>query len=171
MENEQTNNKGSKTLTYVIVGVIVAALIGGGIFLLTRNKGESGNTENSGAESSEEEGTSTYSVTPAELSGTKDVTIAYGDFEAMKTLASGIQNGEMTGKTVEIDGIVSHPGLSFSVTEASSDGTSKIGTVFIIQDEPAYPDDGAHIKISAKVVEVSPMNFQLVTLKDFIEVK
>lgn len=171
MENEQPKAKGSKTTTYIIIGVIVAALIGGGVFLLTRNKGDSGSTDSGSAETSEDEGKSTYSVTPTELSGTKDITIAYGDFEAMKNLASGIQNGEMTGKTVEIDGIVSHPGMSFSITEASSDGSTKIGTVFIIQDEPVYPDDGAHIKISAKVVEVSPMNFQLVTLKDFVEVK
>ena len=49
---------------------------------------------------------------------------------------------------------------------------SQIGTVFTIQDGDSadYPKDEARIKITAKVMEVSPLNFQLVTLKDFIEV-
>lgn len=162
MENEQPKTKGSKTMTYAIIGVLAVALIGGGIFLLTRNNG--GN--NNGGTPEVVEPTV---VTAAELNGEKAVTIAYGDYEAMQTLASDIQNGRMTGKIVEIDGIVSHPGTSYSITEANSDGTAKIGTVFNIKDSTTYPADGKHVRVIAKVIEVSAMNFQLATLKDFVE--
>lgn len=165
MENEQPKAKGSKTMTYAIIGVLAVALIGGGIFLLTRNKGDN----NGGNSSDVPEVVEPTVVTAAELNGERAVTIAYGDYEAMQTLASDIQNGRMTGKIVEIDGIVSHPGTSYSITEASADGTTKIGTVFNIKDGSAYPEDGKRARVIAKVVEESAMNFQLATLKDFVE--
>ena len=89
----------------------------------------------------------------------------------MRSLSKDIQNGKMTGQIVSIDGLVSHPGSSYSVVQENSDGTAKIGTVFNIDDATNYPAGDARITITAKVVEVSPLNFQLVTLKDFIKEK
>lgn len=100
-----------------------------------------------------------------------DAMISFDDYEGMQNLAKDIQNGKMTGKVVEIDGLVSHPGQSYSIVEKSADGKQKIGTVFTIDDgdKADYPDDGARVTITAKVVEKESLNFQLVTLKEYVK--
>ena len=77
----------------------------------------------------------------------------------------------MTCKVVEIDGLVNHPGQSYSIVQADADGKQKIGTVFNIEDSSEYPKDGAHIVITAKVLEKSALNYQLFTLKEFVREK
>ena len=100
-----------------------------------------------------------------------DAMISFDDYEGMQNLAKDIQNGKMTGKVVEIDGLVSHPGQSYSIVEKSADGKQKIGTVFTIDDgdKADYPDDGTRVTITAKVVEKESLNFQLVTLKEYVK--
>ena len=100
-----------------------------------------------------------------------DAMISFDDYEGMQNLAKDIQNGKMTGKVVEIDGLVSHPGQSYSIVEKSADGKQKIGTVFTIDDggEADYPSDGTRVTITAKVIEKGSLNFQLVTLKEYVK--
>ena len=102
----------------VIIGVIVAVKGNGG-----NNGGDGGTSQDAG-------------LTAADLAKV-DVEIEYGDYDGMEKLSKSIQNGEMTGKVVKIDGIVMHPGTSYSIGQANEAGSSKIGTQFdrIVIDE------------------------------------
>ena len=115
----------------------------------------------------------TAALTAADLASV-DTQISLGDFEAMQTLSSDIQNGRATGKVVKIDGYVSNfaKGMSYSVTEPSADGTSKIGTVFNIEgaEESAYPSDGTHVILTGKVVADDALLFTIHTLPEFVQV-
>ena len=99
------------------------------------------------------------------------VIVDYGEYDEMQRVAKAIQNGEMTGQVVQIDGDVSHPGTKYSVVEANEDGSKKIGTEFIIVDGDGsdYPADGSKVFIVGKVVEKGPMYFVIETLKEFVK--
>ena len=154
----------SKIMTYILIGLVVALVVGVVIWKVVEKINESNSPD------VQDIVNSTYRVNSDELKN-PDVKISYGDYDAMKTLASDIQNGRMTGKVVEIDGLVSHPGQSYSIVQEDADGKQKIGTVFNIEDSSEYPKDGAHIVITAKVLEKSALNYQLFTLKEFVEEK
>lgn len=158
--------KSNKKITIAIIcAVIVLAVTGVAIWLIVKNNG-------SPSDSSTSQTDSDARVTADELlTTTPTVEIAYGDFDAMQALSKDIQNGKMTGKIVSIDGLVNHPGSAYSIVQKSADGTTKIGTVFLIDDSTSYPADDTRITVVAKVVEVSPLNFQLVTLKNFVKEK
>ncbi len=160
VKKNKTSENSSKIAIFVVIGICVALIIGVVVWAIINNNKGTG-AEGNGGE------TSSLNV---ELNGNADVAVQLGDYDAMSTLAHDIQNGKMTGKVVAIKGTVSHPGKSYSVVQANESGSQKIGTVFTIQDgeEADYPKEGAKIRIEAKVVEVSPMNFQLVTTKDHI---
>lgn len=101
---------------------------------------------------------------------TVDVSIAFGDYEAMSELSKEIQNGEATGKIVEIEGIVSHPMSLYSIVQESEDGTGSIGTQFIIEgaEDSDYPEDGDRITITGEVVEKEPLYFVIKTTPDYV---
>lgn len=157
-----------KPIAPIIICVVVVLVIAGvTIWLVTKNN--TNNSSSSGESSSQTEGAK---VTSSELvTGQVSDEIGYGDFSAMQTLSKAIQNGKKTGSIVSVDGIVSHKGKSYSIGENNPDKNGYIGTVFNIEDgsESDYPKDGDRITITAKVVEISPMNFQLVTLKSFVK--
>lgn len=155
--------KTNKTV-YIIIGLVVAVIVAVTAVLIINNNKNSGSSE--GGETSN----NSYKVNSGDLKNV-DVEVSYGDYDAMKTLAKSIQNGEMTGKVVKIDGVVSHPGQSYSVVEKSADGKQKIGTVFNIEDSSEYPADGERIVITAKVLEKDALNYQLYTLKEFVQEK
>ena len=100
-----------------------------------------------------------------------DVTVEYGDYDTMYTQAKAIQNGEMTGKIVKIDGIVSHPLSKYSIVE-TGEGGNKIGTEFEIEgaEESAYPEDGDHVIITGEVIEKQPLYFIIKTTPDYVEI-
>lgn len=102
-----------------------------------------------------------------------DITIKYGDFDGMEALAKDIQNFKADDKVVQIDGNVQHfaEGMSYNIVETSADGKEQKGTTFIIQGaaESAYPIDGAHVKITGKVVE-DGLARHILTLPEFVEV-
>ncbi|MBQ3440968.1 hypothetical protein IJG27_01485 [Candidatus Saccharibacteria bacterium] len=156
--------KSNKTI-YLIIGAVILVVVAVTAVLVITNKNKDG-----GSSSSDGGSSSSYKVSSAELKN-PDVKVSYGDYDAMKALSSDIQNGRMTGKVVEIDGLVSHPGQSYSIVQADADGKQKIGTVFNIEDSSEYPKDGAHIVITAKVLEKSALNYQLFTLKEFVREK
>ena len=151
--------KMDKKIVGVIMGVAVVAAVAT-VAVVMINKNNSGSSNEGGSTSSLVEDLKKV-----------DARISYEDFEGMKNLSKDIQNGKMTGKVVEIDGLVNHPGQSYSIVEKSADGKQKIGTVFTIEDgeKADYPSDGARITITAKVVEKESLNFQLVTLKEYIK--
>lgn len=153
--------KTNKTI-YVIIGLVVAVVVAVTAILIINNNKNSGSSEGGGTSNN------SYKVNSGELKNV-DVEVSYGDYDAMKTLSKNIQNGEMTGKVVKIDGLVSHPGQSYSIVQTSTDGKQKIGTVFNIEDSSEYPADGERVVITAKVLENGAMNFQLFTLKEFVE--
>lgn len=152
----------SKIMTYIIIGLLILLVIGVIVLVVVDKINQSKSPD------VQEIVNSTYMVSSDELKN-PDVKVAYGDYEAMKNLASDIQNGRMTGKVVEIDGLVNHPGQSYSIVQASADGKQKIGTVFNIEDSSDYPADGSRIVIIAKVLEKGTLNFQLFTLKEFVK--
>jgi hypothetical protein len=93
-----------------------------------------------------------------------DEMIEFGDFDGMEKLSKRIQNGEVTGKVVKIEGFVSHPMDTYSIVQVNSDGLQKVGTQFIMDsDEASYPADGDHIIITGEVIEKEPMIFVIKT--------
>lgn len=160
------SNKNNKTTIYTIVAVCVVLVTLVVAFLATRSHSEEGDTSDNSRSSN-----SSQSITVG--FDNPDIEIEYGDYDAMESLSKDIQNGYMTGKVVKVVGLVSHPGTYYSVVQPSSDGTKKIGTVFTIEDgtEEDYPNDGDKIEITAKVVETSTLNFQLVTTKDYVSIE
>lgn len=100
-----------------------------------------------------------------------DVVIEYGDYDTMRAQSKAIQNGEMLGKTVRIEGIVSHPMTKYSIVQEDEDG-NKIGTEFVIEglDEDEYPQDGERVVISGEVIEKSTLYYIIKTRPEFVEV-
>ena len=169
------NNKAAKkSMVPILIGLAAILVVVGVVWFIVRGKG---NDPQPGADngSSVEDKTK---VTAGELAADKVTEkVSFGDYTAMFTLSKAIQNGQKIGAIVSVEGLVSHKTSSYSVVQENpkkgEEGEmSQIGTVFTIQDGDSadYPKDEARIKITAKVMEVSPLNFQLVTLKDFIEV-
>ena len=161
----------NKTLIGIIAAVAIVAVVAVvAVVVINNNKGASAPSDPASSTNTSDSASDSTSVTATELSTTTPAaTISYGDFDAMQSLSKDIQNGRRTGQIVTIDGLVNHPGTPYSIVEPSADGKTKIGTVFTIKDSDTYPADGDRVTITAKVVEVSPMNFQLVTLKDFVK--
>ena len=158
---EGKNNKTLFIGIAAVVVVIVAVVIG---LLVGKGKTDEPSGDNGGISQNES------GFKASELANV-DVTVEYGDYDSMWTLSKAIQNGEMTGKVVKIDGLVSHPGSLYSVIQRSEDGTKGIGTQFIIEGESEYPEDEEHIVITGKVVEKDTLYFVIKTLPEFIEVK
>lgn len=163
--------KNKKPIFIIICAVVVLAVAGVAIWLIAKNNN---NNNSDSKESSSQTENATTKVTSSELAtGQVSDEIGYGDFSAMQTLSKAIQNGQKTGAIVSIDGIVSHKVSSYSIGENNPEksGATYVGTVFNIEDasESDYPKDGERVTIVAKVVEVSPMNFQLVTLKSYVK--
>lgn len=159
--NMARSNKG---LYIGVIVIVVIAIIVGIVVAPRGNEGEGGE---SGDETSQE--VDLNIVTAEELADASDV-ISLGDYAGMESLSSKIQNGEMTGKIVKIEGIVSHPGSVYSIVEEDAETGNKIGTQFIIQDaeESDYPEDGERVIITGKVVEESPLVFVIKTLFEFV---
>ena len=150
----------------IAVVVVIAVLIG----VIVAVKGNGGNNSND-ANSDTSGGTSQDAGLNAADLAKVDVEIEYGDYDGMEKLSKAIQNGEMTGKVVKIDGIVMHPGTSYSIGQANASGSAKIGTQFDIADAAAayYPADKAHVVITGKVVEKEPLYYIIQTLQEFVE--
>ena len=72
---------------------------------------------------------------------------------------------------MKIDGIVLHPGTSYSIGQANASGSAKIGTQFDILDAAAayYPADKDRVAITGKVVEKEPLYYMIETLQEFVE--
>ena len=155
------NNKNNNTL-YIGIGVAVVVVIAiiVAVVMMNKNKGNGGDTGKS------DTGDSSY----VEYNSV-DESIALGDYEGMQNLSKSIQNGEMVGKIVKINGLVSHPMSTYSVVQANADGSQKIGTQFIIDgaSDTDYPQDGDEIVITGEVVENGPMVFVIKTTKNNIE--
>lgn len=100
-----------------------------------------------------------------------NITVDYGDYDGMYTLSKSIQNGEMLGQIVKIEGDVSHPMSKYSIVEEDENG-SKIGTEFVIEgaQEDEYPEDGTHIIITGEVIEKEPLYYVIRTAPQYVEV-
>ncbi|MBR3132274.1 hypothetical protein IKG33_02610 [Candidatus Saccharibacteria bacterium] len=159
-------DKKNNNLIYICIVVVVVIAIVVGIVIANNNRGETGE------EGGDEE---TSQTVVEELKGEDldnvDVTVKYGDYEAMYDLSKAIQNGEMTGKVVEIEGIVSHPMTNYSIIEEDEDEGKSVGTKFIIEGDEGYPEDGERVIITGKVVETEPLVFVIKTLPDFVAVQ
>ena len=154
MAKEKKNN----TLMYAIIAVVVVVAIVIGVVVAVKKNGGGDGTE----------GGSTSKIDDYKKI---DLEIKDGDYDGMLALAKDIQNGEATGKVVKIEGYVSHPLSAYSVVVPNADDTEKIGTQFVIDGDGEYPEEDAHIVITGKVVEVSPMYFVIQTLPSLIVTK
>lgn len=157
--------KKNNNLIYIcIAGVVLIAVIIGVIVAVKGNSGNNGGDSNNGGTSQD------TGLTAADLAKV-DVTVEYGDYDGMEKLSKSIQNGEMTGKVVKIDGVVMHPGTSYSIGQANEAGSFKIGTQFDIVDAAAayYPADKDRVVITGKVVEKEPLYYMIETLQEFVE--
>ena len=161
-------NKTNKNLIIgITVGVIVIIAIVVGIVIATRPKDGNGNDgTDTNNDTTQTEG-STQGIDYSNI----DVVVGFGDYEVMEAQAHAIQNGEMLGKIIQIDGIVSHPMSKYSIVEEDENG-SKIGTEFVIEglDENAYPQDGNHVIITGEVVEKEPLYYVIKTSPEYVEI-
>lgn len=134
----------------VVIAIIIAVVV-------ANNRGDGGGSDSGGSSAVE------YN--------TIDESISYGEYNEMEKLSKAIQNGEMVGKVVKIEGLVSHPMSTYSIVQPNEDGSKKIGTQFIISDadDSGYPEDGDTVVITGEVVENSPMVFVIKTTKDNVE--
>lgn len=156
--------KKNNNLIYICIAVVVIAVIIGVVVAVKGNSGNNGGDSNNGGTSQD------AGLTAADLAKV-DVAVEYGDYDGMEKLSKSIQNGEMTGKVVKIDGVVMHPGTSYSIGQANEAGSSKIGTQFDIVDAAAadYPADKDRVVITGKVVEKEPLYYMIETLQEFVE--
>ena len=157
--------KKNNNLIYICIAVVVViAVIIGVIVAVKGNSGNNGGNSDNGGTSQD------TGLTAADLAKV-DVEIEYGDYDGMEKLSKSIQNGEMTGKVVKIDGVVMHPGTSYSIGQANESGSAKIGTQFNIVDTAAayYPADKDRVVITGKVVEKESLYYMIETLQEFVE--
>lgn len=161
-------NKTNKNLIIgITVGVIVIIAIVVGIVIATRPKDGNGND---GTDTNNDTTQTEDSAQGIDYSNI-DVVVGFGDYEVMEAQAHAIQNGEMLGKIIQIDGLVSHPMSKYSIVEEDENG-SKIGTEFVIEglDENAYPQDGNHVIITGEVVEKEPLYYVIKTSPEYVEI-
>lgn len=163
MVQSKNKNKNNSLLYIGIAAVVIIAIVVGVVIAMRNKGGDTGN--NGGSDTSQ-----TAGLSAADLANV-DITVAYGDYDAMEELSKAIQNGEMVGKVVKIDGIVMHPATSYSIGQANESGSAKIGTQFDIVDAAAayYPADGDRAVITGKVVEKQPLVYMIETLSEFVE--
>ena len=162
-----------KSILPIVIGIFaIIVIVGVAWFIISRNNGGDKSAENNNSSTVVDD----TKVTANELEASKVTeNVDYGDYTAMFTLSKAIQNGQKIGAIVSIDGVVSHKVSSYSIgqnnPDKSKDKMDYVGTVFVIQDGDSadYPKDGERVTIVAKVMEVSPLNFQLVTLKNFVK--
>ena len=146
-----------------VAAVVVIAIIVGVIVAKNGGKGNNGNSTDNGNTGQIE------NVEKKDLSNI-DVTVGYGDYDVMFAQSKAIQNGEMVGQVIRIDGIVSHPMSKYSIGQKGDNGQF-IGTEFIIEgaDESEYPNDGEHVVITGEVVEKEPLYFVIKTTPQYVE--
>jgi len=77
------------------------------------------------------------------------ITVAFEDFDAQEALSKSIQNMEVTGNAVEIEGISRQIGTKYSIGQVK-DGKF-IGTNYTFDGE--YPAEDAHIILKGTVVQ------------------
>ncbi len=82
-----------------------------------------------------------------------DAVVEFGDYEGQQALSKSIQNLEMTGKVVSIDGTFSVLGTSHVIGQSNGNGES-VGTVITVEgyEDADYPADGAHVQLVGVVV-------------------
>lgn len=160
-----------KTLAIVFCAVLALASLSA-----CGQSGAGGETDPSAAVTDNGGSTVSTGLTAADLSVSPDVTIAFGDYDGMMTLGKDILDGNMEGKVVSIDGVVSNygAGMSYNIGERNADDTKTISTQFRIEgaEEADYPSDGDRVSITGKIVS-DPENrllFYIATLPDFVEV-
>ena len=146
----------------LIIGIVVAVVVVIAI-IIGIIVGNSAKPADDGGEPGPSEPTADYSMV--------DEVIGFGDYGAMEIQAKSIQNGEMTGKIVQIDGIVSHPMSKYSIVEEDENGNG-IGTEFVIEgvDEDGYPQDGDHIIITGEIIEKEPLYFVIKTTPEYVSI-
>ncbi len=162
-------------MALVAVGVIVAVIM----VNTSKNNGGEGNKDNGSSQEQKKDGgddKKSAVVTADDLNKKADVTIAYGDYDAQEALSKAIQNGEMDGKVVKIEGKVSNfgKGMSYNIGQRRENGNAFIGTTFTIEDgkEDDYPEDGDHVVITGIVrADESGLVHTIKTLKAFVETK
>ena len=142
-------------LIVIVVGVIIAKGNDGGI-------SEGGDETGTGQVDNGGSGANYSDV---------DVSVGYGDYGVMYAQSKAIQNGEMLGSVIQIDGVVSHPMSKYSIGELD-DGESFIGTEFEIEGASGdeYPSDGDHVIITGEVIQKSPMYFIIKTTPEYVEI-
>ena len=162
---KRTNNN---IIIGACVGVVILIAVIIGIVLMNGKKGDNGTDVSNNDEPDTEFITDDLGE---DYYADVDVSVGYGDYDVMFAQAKAIQNGEMLGKIIQIDGIVSHPMSKYSVVEENEDG-EKIGTEFVIEglSEDEYPEDGDRIIITGEVIEKEPLYFVIKTTPKYVEV-
>lgn len=75
--------------------------------------------------------------------------VEFEDYESGEELAKSIQNGEMDGQIILIDGVSKKIGRDFAIGQQGDD--SFIGTTYVISDDMEYPGDGSHVTLKGVV--------------------
>ena len=162
-------NKNNNIIYIGIAVVVVVIAIVVGVVLMNNNKGSSDQGNNGGTAQNSNGGASEGTELKASELENVDVVVEYGDYDGMYDLSKSIQNGEMVGKVVKIDGDVSHPMSTYSIMQHNADGSQSIGTQFVIEGNVEYPDDDDRAVITGKVIETDPMVFVIQTIPGYVQ--
>ena len=159
-----------KSNTGLYIGIAAVVIIAVAIGVIMANNGNKGDSGGDGG-NNETSQTAKAGLTASDLVDVDDF-VDIDEYDKMETVSKAIQNGEMVGKVLQFDGYASHPGTKYSVVQINEAGTQKIGTVFVIEDadESDYPEDGARIFLTGKVVEEEPMVYTFHTVKGSFKV-
>ena len=170
MAERRTNQNQNLIIGIVVAVVAIIVVVGIIVGLVLANKNKGGGTDGTDTASGAET-TSTKEDTPETDFSDVDVSVGFGDYDVMYAQAQAIQNGEMLGTIIQVDGIVSHPMSKYSIVEEDENG-SKIGTEFIIEgvNESEYPQDGDHVIITGEVVEKEPLYYVIKTSPQYVEI-
>lgn len=156
-------NKKDNKMLYIGIAAAVAIVLVVVLAIVIPKLGDNGGSGGDG-------GNTSTTITENDVAHV-DVEIEYGDYDGMAKLAKDIQNGEMVGKVVKIDGLVSHPMSTYSIVEPNADGSAKIGTQFVIlHDDPMYPEDGIRVVLRGKVIQQNSILFMIETATSLIDV-
>lgn len=100
-----------------------------------------------------------------------DIIISYGDFDKMLETSKSIQNYQLEGVVVEIDGIV-NSGLSHSIEIPSDDKSMSVGTTMQVVgfSDSDYPEDKTKVHIVGIVRPINEYAHGIFVAKDNFKV-
>lgn len=174
-EEKQKTTKAKKKIAICFLGVFIVAIIVIVLMIINKTK-ENGDSSEPLVDSSNIANANTDSsegarVNNEELSKHIDYKIGQNNYKKMSGLVDDMKNGQAVGKIVSVEGNLKRSGANYLVVVNNRDGSESAEAVFVVDnvDQNEFLKDSEYVKFMAKVIEVGEKNYQLVTLKEYVE--